>query len=245
MISRIENVRRAISPIELRALLEVYGVTGTDRESLLTLCRRANQQGWWQDEALPDWVATFVALESDAATVRAYASELVPGLLQTERYYRWYMGIAPGTAGGEAEINRRVNVRLTRQARLRDEHPLTYWAILNEAVITRLTGAPVNVAREQLAHLLEVGHLLNVSILVLPFTAGLHPAMEGDFTLMTFEDRQDPDVVYLEYQVGSLVLEDQLRVRRYASIWDHLIAQSRDEGRSLAVIESVLDGLTT
>jgi len=59
------------------------------------------------------------------------------------------------------------------------------------------------VMRAQLARITELAALPHVSVQVLPFSAGVHPAMEGPFRILGFPGPDDPDVVYLENQAGS------------------------------------------
>lgn len=70
------------------------------------------------------------------------------------------------------------------------------------AVIRRAVGGTA-VMRAQLARITELAALPHVSVQVLPFSAGVHPAMEGPFRILGFPGPDDPDVVYLENQAGS------------------------------------------
>ena len=65
-----------------------------------------------------------------------------------------------------------------------------------------MTGSPAILA-DQLRHLVPLGEAEHVDLLVLPFSAGAHPAMAGAFRILDFDDPDDPDVVYLESQVGA------------------------------------------
>src|SRR6266496_3315388 len=90
-ISRIENARVSVLPRDVKFLLGVYGsAEGEERELLLTLARESRQKGWWHQygDAIPESFEIYVGLEAEAATLRNYESEFVPGLLQTEDYAR-------------------------------------------------------------------------------------------------------------------------------------------------------------
>jgi hypothetical protein len=170
------------------------------REALLTLSRQAKERGWWQSyvSAIPEWFQVYVGLEAEASTVHLYESELVDGLLQTPGYYRTFLRAAPAAAG-ENEAERKIEVRLARQERLTSDDPPEYWAVLNEAVIRRVVGG-AEVMRAQLGHITEMARLPHVNVQVLPFSAGVHPAMDGSFRILGFPEAADPDVVYLENQ---------------------------------------------
>jgi transcriptional regulator with XRE-family HTH domain len=238
-ISRWENGERSVRPTDLRLLLDIYHVDAERREALLTLARQAKERGWWQSyaAAIPGWFQTYLGLEAEAAAIREYAAELVPGLLQTPGYYRAFLQAAPA-AGTDGQITAKIEVRTARQDRLTGDDPPEYWAVLNEAVIRRPVGG-ADVMREQLARLAGLAALPHVSIQVLPFSAGAHPAMDGGFSILGFPEPADPDVVYLENQAGSLYLEEQPELDRYARMYSHLVAKALDPDESRHMIDQL------
>lgn len=233
-LSRWETGERNVRPTDVRLLLDIYEVTGDEREALLTLARQAKERGWWQSygTAVPSWFQFYVGLESEASTIREYSGELVPGLLQTADYYRAFLGTAPGDP---RITGKEVEVRLARQERLTSDDPPELWAVLNEAVIRRNVGGSA-VIRAQLEHLAELSDLPSVTIQVLPFRAGVHPAMDGSFSILGFPVPSDPAVVYMENQAGSVYLEEPADVDRFSRMFSHLIAKAlspEDSGRLL------------
>ena len=243
-ISRWENGERSVRPTDLRLLLDIYQVDGERREALLTLSRQAKERGWWQSygSAIPQWFQVYVGLEAEASSVRVYESELVHGLLQTADYYRAFLQAAPAAAGDD-EADRKIEVRLARQERLTGDDPPDYWAVLNEAVIRRVVGG-ARVMHGQLDHIAEMAGLPHVNVQVLPFGAGVHPAMDGSFEILGFPEPGDPDVVYLENQAGSLYLEEQPEIDRYARMFSHLIAKALDPEESRRMIARIAKDLT-
>ena len=235
-ISRWETGERRVRPVDLRRLLDLYDVHGEQREVLLTLARQARERGWWRSytDAVPAWFEVYLGLEAEADTIRDYAAELVPGLLQTADYYRAFMRAAPA-AGDEETIERKAAVRLARQERLTGEDPPRLWAVLNEATIRRVVGGATTM-RAQLQHIAEMADLAHVTVQVLPFRAGAHPAMDGSFIILGFPEPADPDVVYVESQAGSLYLERPPEVERYAAMYNHLMAKALDPDESQALI---------
>ncbi|MFG2084728.1 helix-turn-helix domain-containing protein [Spirillospora sp. NPDC048824] len=242
-ISRWETGERRIRPTDLRVLLDVYDVDASRREVLLTFAREARQRGWWHSygAAIPSWFQFFVGLEAEAASIQAYESELMPGLLQTPDYYRAFLHAAPA-AGNEDEIEHKIEVRSARQRRLTGESPLKFWAVVNEAVIQRVVGTEETM-RDQLRHVVDLARQPHVSVQVLPFKAGAHPAMEGSFTILDFPEASDPDVVYLENQTGSLYLEETPQIERYTLMFNYLIAKALDPDESLSMITRVAEEL--
>jgi transcriptional regulator with XRE-family HTH domain len=243
-ISRWENGERSVRPTDLRLLLDIYDVQGEQRETLLTLSRQAKERGWWQSyaSAIPEWFQVYVGLEAEAARIHEYAAELIPGLLQTPDYYRAFLRAAPAAADKD-EAERKIEVRLARQERLTGEDPPEYWAVLNEPVIRRVVGG-AEAMRKQLDHIAEVATLPHVNVQVLSFGAGVHPAMDGSFSILGFPEATDPDVVYLENQAGSLYLEEEPEIDRYARMFNHLIAKALDPEESRRMIARVARDLT-
>jgi transcriptional regulator with XRE-family HTH domain len=243
-LSRWETGERGVRPNDLRALLDVYGLAeGEDRDTLLALCRQAKERGWWQSygSAVPGWFQFYVGLESEASLIQEYSAELVPGLLQTADYYRAFLSTSPA----DPDISGKVEVRLARQERLTatDDAP-EYWAVLNEGVIRRAVG-PDGVMRAQLGHLAELAGLPNVTLQVLPFSAGVHPAMDGGFSILGFPDpAADPPVVYLENTAGSVYLEEAAEVDRLGRMFSHIIAKalSPEDSRKLLSVAAAGTG---
>ncbi|MEU7932721.1 helix-turn-helix transcriptional regulator [Micromonospora echinofusca] len=218
-LSRIENAQIGIKPRDVRAALALYEVTGADAEALIEIARGAQQRGWWQSysDVLPEWFEFYVGLEAEAATLRTYEVEAVPGLLQTEAYAR---EVFRRTAG-EDGIERKVAARLHRQNVLHRDGPVELSVVLNEAALCRPVGG-ATVMSDQMAHLAKVAQLPNVTLQVLPFSAGGHPAMNAPYVVLTFADAADAAVVYLENLTMGLALEEAVQVRGYSLVHEEL-----------------------
>jgi len=237
-VYRMEGDKVRILPRDVTRLLRLYQVTGEQAEAVLELSRQARVKGWWHQYsgAIPEWFQFYVGLEAATNVMHSYDAELVPGLLQSEDYARAIMATAPDP--GTEETDRQMAVRMERQKRLTSESPLALWAVLNEAVIRRIVGGPA-VTSAQLRHLVQMSELSNVTVQVLPFDAGAHPAMHGSFKVMRFPEEVDPDVVYLEAQTSALYLEGTEDVDRYSLMFDHLRAQALSPGASRDLMAQV------
>jgi transcriptional regulator with XRE-family HTH domain len=240
-ISRVETGRVSVSPRDVRDMLEIYGVSGQERDSLVQLARDSRQKGWWHaySDTINPQFATYVGLESAASEIRVYEVSLIPSLLQTEDYARAIItsGIMNGT--GE-EMERSVALRMARQPALtRDDDPPLLWAVLDEAALRRRVGGR-ELMRAQLEHVLELASLKNVAMQVIPFGAGAHPAMGRPFVILVFPERIDPDVVYLEDLTSAFYLEDVEEVDRYNVFFNHLRATALSFDESAALVTSVL-----
>ena len=84
-------------------------------------------------------------------------------------------------------MERAVDLRRARQARLTGENALILDAVISETVLRRSIGG-VAVMREQLEHLIKMAERPNITIRLLPFSAGAHPGLDGAFSVLEFPD---------------------------------------------------------
>jgi transcriptional regulator with XRE-family HTH domain len=244
-ISKIENARVGVLPRDVKFLLGVYGIdeAAPEREALLTMARESRQRGWWQQygDAIAEYFEVYVGLESAATSLATYQGEYVPGMLQTRDYARAVCR-AFNAADSDDEIERRVKARIARQEGLTGPEGLELWVVLNEAVLRRLVGSRA-VMHAQLAQLVGVGEAANVTLQVLPFSAGAHPVMDSPFALLGFEATGDPEIVYLEYPTGALYLERQEEVARYRRFFDELRATALSVAESRRLVTRAAEEL--
>lgn len=232
-VSRIETGHVGVTPRDARDMLELYGLTGDEREALVQLAREARKPGWWH--AYKEvFTGTFVGLEADASSLQAFQALLVPGLLQTETYARAVIRAMRPDAD-ESDIQRRVAARTARQQLLSDPNPPAYWAVIDEAVLHRVVGG-ADVMAKQANRLLELAQLPHVTIQVVPFGAGAHPGMEGPFLILGFPEQADPDVVYVDSTSGGFFLELTPDVERYSLMFDHLRAAALKPDDSIDLV---------
>jgi transcriptional regulator with XRE-family HTH domain len=224
-LSRVETGQTGIRPPYVDALARLYGVKDSERDAMVLLAREARQRGWWHVYGLPEQYAAYIGFETEASSIRTYEPQTVPGLLQTEDYTR-ALTTAQFPETTPAELDQLVQVRRERQERLTS---LRLWVIIGEPCLHYRVGD----LDDQLRHLLGLMELPNITIQVLPYSAGAHPGMGGPFVLMGFPT--DPDIVYLENLTTSLYLEGEADVGRYTLIFDHLraTALSQEETRRM------------
>jgi hypothetical protein len=242
-ISRMETGRIGARPGDVRELLEIYGVTGDEAESLVQLARDARRKGWWHSygAVLPPWFEVYVGLESAAARLHDFQPLVVPGLLQTEDYARAVLQAAP-QAGRSEDIDRQVALRMQRQAILDQASPPEAWVVLSESVLRVPVGGPA-VMCAQLQRLAQLAERPKLTLQVLPFSTAAHGQPISPFTILEFADSADPAVVYLEHLTGSLLLENEDDVLRYRAVFDHLRAEALGTGESAGLIARAAAGL--
>jgi transcriptional regulator with XRE-family HTH domain len=241
-VSRLETGRVGFKDRDIVDLLTLYGVTDEqERDQLRALAARANSPGWWHDysDVLPNWFEAYVGLEEAASQIRSYEVQFVPGLLQTEDYAR---GVTMLSYSNPREVNRRVSLRLARQVILDKDDPPGLWVVLDEAVLRRPIGG-VNAMRAQLKHLIEMSQRPNITIQVLPFTAGGHPVTWGPFKMLRFAEYDLPDVVYMEQLTSALYLDKPDVVDSYLAVMERLCIDAATPTASVKMIRAALKDL--
>jgi DNA-binding XRE family transcriptional regulator len=233
-VTRIETGRHAPNASVVMELCHFYGIERERAEAMAGLARQARKRGWWVQHGatIPDWFEIYVGLESEVAEIRSYQPEVIFGLFQTEGYIRGLM--ASEASLGQDERERRILLRLQRQKLLTVPDAPKLWVVLNEAAVRRIVGG-VGPMREQLEQLARLSTEPNITIQVLPFSAGAHPGNDGSFNVLRFPEAADPDVAYVQYRLGSIILEEAPQVREYIEVFDQLRARALgpDESRSL------------
>jgi transcriptional regulator with XRE-family HTH domain len=236
-VYRIEGDRVRVLARDVQRLLKLYGISGEQADAVLELARLARAKDWWHQYsgAIPEWFQFYVGLEAATTAMHEYNAELVTGLLQTEAYARAVTAAAMRADSSDDDADRQIAVRMERQKRLTAPDAPALWAVMNEAVLHRQVGGRA-VMRDQLAHIGQLAARPNVTIQVLPYAAGAHPAMLGSFTVMKFPDPADRDIVYIEAETGALYLEKPDDVTRYSLMIDYLRAQALGPAESHALI---------
>ncbi|WP_327109447.1 helix-turn-helix domain-containing protein [Nonomuraea glycinis] len=240
-VSRIETARTGITAPDLTAMLDLYGVDDDKRVALHALARTARKRGWWDAyaDSTPSVYGTYIELEADTAFMRSFDPLIVNGLLQTEEYAREIIRAAVMALSPPAEVQRRVEMRMTRQQLLlQEESPLRLWTIINESVLRQQVGSP-DIMTGQYAKLAELSKRDNVTIQVLPSSKAAHPATAGQFAIMEFREPYDPEVVYVESMTSSLYVESEMEIYRYTLAFDHLRALALDPGESRVLISDL------
>ena len=240
-IHRLENGQVGFKERDIVDLLRLYGVTDPDEvASIVNLAREANLTGWWYQygDVLPQWFRSYVDLESAATLIRAYEGQFIPGLLQTEDYMRAVMRGSLLDASPE-EIERRVELRTTRQKLLQRDDGPRLWAVVDEAALRRLVGGP-EVMRGQLEWLIEAAKLPSVTLQILPFAAGAHAAMGVTFSILRFADSELPDVVYVEHLTSALYLDRRDDVERYLHVIESICVRAEPPDRTADFLQGIL-----
>lgn len=240
-ISRIEAAKQVILPRTVRLLCQTYGIGSPSLDHLLRLAEESEEHGWQGKfaDTVPAWFERYVGEEADATELLTYEAEFVPGLLQTQDYCRavYEAAHADRTEDG---ADRAVALRSARQARLTAKRPPKLHAVVNEAVLYRQVGGR-SVLDAQLRHLITLAQRPNVTLQVLPFSAGAHPAMTGSFMMLRFPPSTGVATIFVEVDSGGMYRDRPADFDRYHWVFGQLRDRALDPGRTLDLLTKVTD----
>lgn len=171
-------------------------------------------------------------LEQRAVHIREYDHRVVPGLLQT-RAYADAVNRSPGDGMSDEEIKRAIDTRLSRQRILDGDHPTVLHAVIDEAVLCRRIGDSQGM-REQFLALTT--RRSNITVQVLPFSAGAHDSLVGPLSIMRIPD--EPDVAYTDGWAGGQVIDTPAEVLRVQQAFEQLVALALPPTMSAEMIQA-------
>lgn len=234
-VSRIETGQRGATARDVRDLCDLYGVTDEgERERLMNLAKEGKQQGWWQQYELP--YATYIGLEADAVSIKDFDSAVVPGLLQTAAYARAiHKAVVPELS--PEIIDQRIEERVRRQNDPGVNQLERFHVVLDEAVLHRVIGGR-QVMYEQLEVLAAKAKNMGLTVQVIPYNVGAHPALDSTFNILDFRPPV-PSVVYVEGLVGQVYLERPEEIARYRKIFERLCDIALAPKESLELIAKI------
>jgi transcriptional regulator with XRE-family HTH domain len=235
-VSRMETGHRGATLRDVRDLCDLYGVSDpAERDRMMQLARESRLQGWWQSYDLQ--YSTYVGLEAEAISIHCFQSAVIPGLLQTRDYARAGHDVAIPRFP-DAQIDHAIEAKLTRQRILTKENPPDFAAVIDESALRRVTGSSLIMA-EQLDKLLQSTERPNVTLQVLPFDAGTHPALESNFNIVELPG-PTADVVFVEGLSGSTYLERDVDLDLYRKVMARLQSLALSSADTIELVKEVL-----
>jgi transcriptional regulator with XRE-family HTH domain len=245
-ISRMENGQSG-DPYRVKGLFELYGAPPEVVADMIQIAKESRRRPSTVRKPYLDFVpkrlAEYYELEDEAETMALLEGEFVPGIIETQDYARALIaGFSPHVRSDE--VDRLLEIRMDRQHRLVGSDPLRVKVILGQAALYTQVGGP-KVLRAQLNHLLSlVRDSPNVDVRILPFGAGARPALGRNFTILSFPEPEDPDVIFAE-SVSYFVLEDETdEVARFQDAYNQLWQTALNESRSAKLIAATASEIT-
>jgi transcriptional regulator with XRE-family HTH domain len=233
-VGHIETGRNTLRKAELKALLDLYDSAPQIHPVLEDLRKEGAQRGWWSTYRLPAWLQTYVGMEAEATRLRVFEIELITALLQTKEYARRVQETGDHAASPD-DVNRFVDARMRRQTVLAGPDTPQLSAIISESALTRTAYEP-SVGAPQLRHLLAAATRESVELRILPYSAGVHPAMSGSFHILDFDPAVSLPVAYQEHAVGGHLIDDQDVVATLSMFFDRLGRLTLDTQESSALV---------
>lgn len=234
-IGHVENGRNSLRKPDLQVLLDLYGAPADQRPVLEDLRKEGSQRGWWATYRLPTWLQTYVGMESEATSIRVVELELITALLQTKAYARRTQEVSTHLVPAE-DVDRFADARIRRQVVLDGPDAPLLSVILSESALGRTAQEP-DVGVEQLNHLAAAAKRQKIEIRVLPWSAGMHPAMSGSFHILDFDPEVSLPVAYQEHAVGGHLIDEQDVVGTLAALFGTLGERTLNQRESVALIE--------
>lgn len=236
-ISRIETGALGLKRDEVAAMLGLYHVPLDRREEIMGLVRHAEEPGWWQaygERLSKSWKA-LIELESTARTILNHQPLMLPGLVQTPEHARHIIRGVSERDLSDVELETLVAARMARQGILgRPDAPALHVLLYEPALRIPVGGAAA--LNRQLRHLAELAQRPNITVQVVPMSAGLHPGIEGAFSIMEFTG--EPTLVYLENRVSSIFLEEDRHIEAYRLVWEMILCVALSPVDSVEFIRS-------
>ncbi len=181
-----------------------------------------------------EWFRKYTAFERRARSIKIWQPLIVPGLFQTSAYARAYV-----RAGRAPDMEMAIERRMERQEILTAETPPRVLAMLDEKALRQPIGG-AEVMRGQLAHLLEVADLPNVTLQVVPTRAGAFVGLDGGFILLCGESG---DIAFSEAQLGGRLIRDEDEVNTLEVRYDWIRAKALSEDDSKALITGIMGSM--
>ncbi|MFG2835952.1 helix-turn-helix domain-containing protein [Streptomyces zaomyceticus] len=229
LFGKMEKGETLGGPEVVQALDQHYGTSGM----LLVLWELARGD----KTQFKERYRRYMTLEAEAVSLWHFAVSVLPGLLQTRGYAAELLAAGGFTGDG---LTQQVEARLGRQELLEGEGAPPFRTILSEAAL-RTALRDSQAWREQLEYVAEVAEWSNVTVHVLPFSAGLHGLNSTDLWFLRLPDART--VAYTENAYGGELIEEHGPVEQLQRVYDAVrdLALSPAESRKfvLRMLEEV------
>jgi len=236
-MQRIEGGEVGVSITDLRALLDLYGITDETEVGRLTADARVSRRQRWlitpeYREHLSPALRQLMQFEAEATVIRAYQPVLIPGVFQTPDVAETVLNWGSPSISDE---DRRVlfDVRMQRRRHtVENTDGAAYHLVLDESVIKRHMGGP-KVMAEQLEALAEVAQLAHVSVRLVPFEKSTLPGLADAFQILNLSDEDDDAVLYRESYDSDRIVHDPAEVIYFRGVFDQITSVALSEAATL------------
>ncbi|RAS65503.1 helix-turn-helix protein [Lentzea atacamensis] len=234
-LSDLLNGKGGVDEIDFARLLGLCRVSEEEFNHLMALLKVSREKGWWQHygKRLPPQLRTLFEHEDAAIKLVFWSLSLVPGPLQTADYSRAVIVAWPTIKA--KEVQQRVDAREVRKQILQEPRESVFY--VQESALSLPVGG-VDVWVDQLHHLLRMSVRPNITLRVVPVSAGAHPGLVGSFEMMKFAKIQP--VVHVECENSSIFMEDKESITTYTTILEAIDRVALDEEQSRRLITELV-----
>ncbi|MER5434287.1 helix-turn-helix transcriptional regulator [Streptomyces sp. NPDC002588] len=191
---------------------------------------------WYPQVEHPDWFERRAKMDAEAVALRAYQTQVMPGLLQTPDYAA---ALFARRLPHPVDVEERVRARLSRQQRFYAEGGPYYVVVLDETCLRHMVGGP-EIMRGQCAHLLRVGKLPNIRVQVVPLDQPGVDRPDTSLSLIRLPDGHE--WVYSESLDRGHFSDDPSVFLAHSQTYDVLRADALSAADSAALISDVMEG---
>jgi transcriptional regulator with XRE-family HTH domain len=223
-VNRMENGEVTISPTDLSALLNLFGVNDRDVVNEMSRdAKAAKQRGWWHEARYREHVtpATLQLLkfESEATAIRCFQPTLFPGMLQARAYSeavmnQWRAELPDADRVARLEVRGRRREQLFEQA-----DPPAYLALVDESVVLRRIGGPAVMAEQLESVLSAIASHPSILLRIVPMADGAAISQHGAFTICDLEDEENA-ILHREFSVQDTIDLGGSRVGQYREAFE-------------------------
>ncbi|MDW6059704.1 helix-turn-helix transcriptional regulator [Streptomyces sp. FXJ1.4098] len=239
MVAHIEAARTRVSEERVRQLACNYACPDQALvEALASMTRNHRGESWWEEYRgkLPDGFLDVSEIEHHATRIRTAQTVHLPGLLQTEEHARAIFDLSvPSLRRLDVEL--RVAHRLGRQGIFDREEPTPYVGIIHEAALRMQFGGR-DVARQQLEFLADAADRDNITLLVIPFSAGSFYGA-GQSILYAHGAVPQLDTVQLDTAYGPHFADAPTPLANYRALLDLMEDSALPPDESQKLIRSI------
>lgn len=247
VIHHLETGRNLPAPADLEVLLNLYGVP--ERTPFFRELIKAAKRGkdWWVNftDTVPEWFNIFLGLESAAARISRYDALWIPGPFQTREYAEAVFR-ARAEPMSEEDLIKAVDLRMARQERrAQAETPAYIWCVIDQNALVRQVGGRkvMSTVLDRLAFVVEQDP--NVTVQILPHSAGAHAGAEGSFSVLDYppEFEGHPGTAYVDTLPRGLYYE-AADVTKYRRVFESLQVQAEKPEKTLELIGKAKKDMT-
>ncbi|MBU7596605.1 helix-turn-helix transcriptional regulator [Streptomyces sp. P38-E01] len=237
-VSNTESARIPVSADRIRTLAYELGCADHQFVDSLAAMATGRSRGWWEEyrEILPAFMLDLAEMEHYAAALRSTQVLYLPGHLQTVDYARHvFRSNIPTPSPPLVEFL--TSHRVKRQQVLYREAPLPFIAMIHEAAL-RIRVGDDKVMKEQLKHIAEVSELPHITVLVVPYSAGLMPG-SGQTVLYAEGPVPRLDTVQLDTEHGAEFLFSDSQLDKYRTLLERTERMALSPTASRELITSI------